>query len=97
MRDRSEKATAVRILRDNLQVEGDANLFSDQCDSVLSREAGGLDLGGTVDAEGLRRIVDLRKEFSPKATPRPFSENVPPSYETGADIRQASQAQAAGR
>ena len=70
LRDRSEKATAVRILRDNLQVEGDGNLFSDLCDSALSREAGGFDLGGTVDAEGLRRVVDLRKGVLSQGDPK---------------------------
>jgi ABC-type nitrate/sulfonate/bicarbonate transport system substrate-binding protein len=61
---RRNKAAAVRILRENLQTGGDVAVFADTYDYMLSRESGGFDVNGSVDPQGLRRVVELRKEFS---------------------------------
>ena len=73
LRDRGNKAAAIDILRESLQVEGDAKMFSDLYDSMLSRERGGFDLAARVDSEGLQRVLTLRREFSSTAGSKPLS------------------------
>jgi len=78
LKDSGNKAAAIDIIKDHLQVEGDAKMFSDLYDSMLSRRGGGFDLGGSVDPEGLERVASLRKEFSRTASLRPISEYLLP-------------------
>lgn len=78
LRDRGNRAAAIGILRDSLQVEGDSELFSELYDSMLSRETGGFDPGGDVDTAGLQRVVALRREFSSSAGSKPLAEFLMP-------------------
>jgi ABC-type nitrate/sulfonate/bicarbonate transport system substrate-binding protein len=72
LKDAENKAEAVEILMGRLQAEGDASLFSDVYDSMLSCEAGGFDPGGRVNLRGLEAVAGLRRELSPTARMSPL-------------------------
>jgi ABC-type nitrate/sulfonate/bicarbonate transport system substrate-binding protein len=74
LRDKRNKAAAIKVLKDSLQADADSKLFSDLYDCMLSRDMGGFDPSGGVDPEGLQSVATLRGEFSPRAGLRPLSE-----------------------
>jgi ABC-type nitrate/sulfonate/bicarbonate transport system substrate-binding protein len=71
---RRNKAAAIEILRENVQTGGDVALFSDTYDYMLCRKNGSFDVNAGVDPQGLRKVVELRREFSRTAGSTPLSE-----------------------
>jgi len=74
LRDRRNKAAAIVILENYLQVGGDASLLSDLYDILISQERGGFNWRGNVDPVALENVTRLRREFSRTAVLDPSSQ-----------------------